>query len=186
MEQERTKLAQALRGGDSVILDQLIDTFQHRLFRYLISVTGNTAAAEDIFQETWLRVVERGHQYRAQWKFEVWLFSIARHLVIDQARRKKSYSLDALRDPAEGPGFEPPAGGPSPLDAAMAAEQSARMARVLGEIPAAYREVMTLRFQEDLTLEEIAIIVDAPLSTVKSRLYRGLEALKRRMEGAQA
>jgi RNA polymerase sigma-70 factor (ECF subfamily) len=185
MEHDRANLAQALRVGDPDVVDGLIEKFQHRLFRYLLSVTGNRAAAEDLFQETWLHVLQRGHQYRAQWKFEVWLFSIARHLVIDLARRKKSQSLDELMDTEEGRGFEPPAAGASPFEQVLSGEQNARMARVLARIPAAYREVLLLRFQEDLGLEEMATIVRAPLSTVKSRLYRGLDSLRKEIEGAQ-
>jgi RNA polymerase sigma-70 factor (ECF subfamily) len=56
------------------------------------------------------------------------------------------------------------------------------MARVLDRIPAAYREVLTLRFQEELALEEVAEIIKAPLSTVKSRLYRGLKTLREQIE----
>src|SRR2546425_9425542 len=96
MEQDRAKLEAALRAGDPDVLDGLIEKHQHRLFRYLLSLTGNRPTAEDLFQETWLRVLERGYQYRAQWKFEVWLFSIARHLVVDLARQKKGSSLDEL------------------------------------------------------------------------------------------
>lgn len=186
MEHDRAKLAQGLRGGDPDVVDGLIAEYQHRLFRYLLSVTANPATAEDIFQETWLHVLERGHQYRAQWKFEVWLFSIARHLVIDLARRKKSDSLDQLMDPVEGSGFQPSAADPSPFDQVLAGERSDRMTRVLARIPAAYREVLILRFHEELDLEEMATIVKAPLSTVKSRLYRGLDALRKHVEGALA
>ena len=185
MEHDRTKLAQDLRGGNPEVVDGLIERYQHRLFRYLLSVTGNRATAEDVFQETWLHVLQRGHQYRAQWKFEVWLFSIARHLVIDLARRKKSQSLNELMDPEEGTAFDPPAAGPSPFEEVAAGEQSAQMARILARIPAAYREVLLLRFQEDLGLEEMSTIVGAPLSTVKSRLYRGLDSLRKQIEGAQ-
>jgi RNA polymerase sigma-70 factor (ECF subfamily) len=183
MEQERAKLAQGLRRGDPRLLDVLIQEYQHRLFRYLLSVTGNRATAEDVFQETWLHVLERGHRYRAQWKFEVWLFSIARHLVIDIARRKKGVSLDELMDPEEGLKFEPSTAEPSPFEQVLAAEESGRMEQVLARIPAAYREVLTLRFQEELALEEMATIIKAPLSTVKSRLYRGLETLRQHIEG---
>jgi RNA polymerase sigma-70 factor, ECF subfamily len=185
MEHERVKLAQALRSGDPDVLDTLIEKYQHRLMRYLISITGNRATAEDVFQETWLHVLERGHQYREQWKFEVWLFSIARHLVIDLSRRKKNDSLDALMNPDEGGGFEPPAATSSPFDDVLAREESARMAQVLSRIPAGYREVLMLRFQEDLALEEMANIIKAPLSTVKSRLYRGLDALRQQIEGSK-
>jgi RNA polymerase sigma-70 factor (ECF subfamily) len=163
-------------------VDGLIVEHQHRLFRYLLMVTGNRAVAEDLFQETWLRVLERGYQYRPEWKFEVWLLSVARHLMIDASRRKKGLSLEGLMDPEAGTGFEPVAVGPSPLETVMVGEAGERLARLLGRIPAAHREVLTLRFQEELSLEEIAAIVRAPLSTVKSRLYRGLEALRTLME----
>jgi len=184
MEQDRAKLAERLRNGDLDVLDDLIEKYQHRLLRYLVSVTGNRSTAEDIFQETWLHVLERGHQYRAQWKFEVWLFSIARHLVIDLSRRKKGTSLDQLMQPDEGQPFEPHASAPSPFEEVLAGEETARMARILARIPAVYREVLALRFQEDLALEEMATIIKVPLSTVKSRLYRGLDALRKHIEGA--
>jgi RNA polymerase sigma-70 factor, ECF subfamily len=74
---------------------------------------------------------------------------------------------------------------PSPFEEMSAGEEGQRVMRFLSRIPAAYREVLALRFQDELALEEIATIVHAPLSTVKSRLYRGLEALRRLMEVEQ-
>jgi RNA polymerase sigma-70 factor (ECF subfamily) len=182
MQHESTRLEQGLHRGDPEILDSLIDTYHQRLLRYLMSLTGNRPAAEDLFQETWLHVLERGRQYRSRWKFEVWLFSIARHLVIDAARRKKAASLEELMDPEAGTGFEPSGREPSPFEELMAGEEGRRMMQVLSRLPAGYREVLILRFHEDLSLEEIAAIIKAPLSTVKSRLYRGLEALRTTME----
>src|SRR5262245_58052470 len=126
MQEESARLAQGLHLGDPEILDELIETYQHRLLRYLVSLTGNRPMAEDFFQETWLRVLERGRQYRSQWKFEIWLFSIARHLVIDEARRKKGTSLQELMDPEAGTGFQPVADGPSPLEEMSAGEEEER------------------------------------------------------------
>jgi RNA polymerase sigma-70 factor (ECF subfamily) len=185
MDEDRSKLAKGLRRRDPRVVDDLIHEFQYRLMRYLLSITANRAVAEDLFQETWLHVLERGHQYKEQWKFEVWLFSIARHLAIDLARRKKNASLDELMTPDEGREFQPPATTPSPLEAVVAGEESARISLVLERIPAGYREVLMLRFQEDLALEEMAAIIKAPLSTVKSRLYRGLDALREQMEESE-
>ena len=88
-------------------------------------------------------------------------------------------------DPETGTGFDPVAGGSSPCEEMAAGEAGERVTRVMARIPAVYREVLTLRFQDELTLEEIAAIVRAPLSTVKSRIYRGLEALRRLMEVEQ-
>jgi RNA polymerase sigma-70 factor, ECF subfamily len=185
MQHDTARLVHGLHGGDPEVLDSLIELYQHRLFRYLLSITGSRPSAQDLFQETWLRVLERGRQYRSQWKFEVWLFSIARHLVIDEARRKKGTSLQELMDPEAGTGFQPVADGPSPFEEMSAGEEGQRMSRFLSRIPAGYREVLALRFQDELALEEIATVVHAPLSTVKSRLYRGLEALRRLMEVEQ-
>jgi len=186
MEQDRQKLAERLRNGDPETLDGLIEVYQHRLFRYLMSLTGNRPLSEDLFQETWIRVLERGHQYRPDWKFEIWLFSIARHLAIDFSRQKKGASLDELMDPEEGTGFEPPADEPTPFDRTLAEEEATRMTRLLDQIPAVYREVLTLRFREDLALDEIAAVIRAPLPTAKSRLYRGLEGLRKLIEGGIA
>jgi len=186
MELDRGKLAEGLRGGDPAVIDGLIEEFQHRLFRYLLSLTGNRAIAEDLFQETWVHVLERGHQFRAQFRFEVWLFCIARHLAIDLARRKKIHSLDQLTDPETGKGFEPHVSEPSPLDEVLAGEQVHSMGAFLARIPGVYREALTLRFHEDLALEEMATVMKVPLSTVKSRLYRGLETLRKQIEAGQA
>jgi RNA polymerase sigma-70 factor (ECF subfamily) len=185
MQQDSAKLVAGLHSGDPDVLDGLIVSYQHRLFRYLLLLTGSRSTAEDLFQETWVRVLQRGYQYRPQWKFDVWLFSIARHLVIDAIRRKKGASLEELIDRDAGWGFEPIAGGPSPFEQILAGEEGERVMRVLARIPAIYREVLTLRFQDDLALEEVATIVKAPVSTVKSRLYRGLEALRKLMEVGQ-
>jgi RNA polymerase sigma-70 factor (ECF subfamily) len=185
MQHDTARLVHGLHSGDPEVLDSLIELYQHRLFRYLLSITGSRPMAQDLFQETWLRVLERGRQYRRQWKFELWLFSIARHLVIDEARRKKGTSLQELMDPEAGTGFQPVADGPSPFEEMSAGEEGQRVSRFLSRIPAAYREVLALRFQDELALDEIATVIQAPLSTVKSRLYRGLEALRRLMEVEQ-
>jgi len=181
MEHDRAALVAGLRSGDPDVLDGLIEQYQHRLFRYLLSITGHRPTAEDLFQDTWLRVLERGHQYRGDWKFESWLFGIARHLAIDLARRRKAGSLDQLMDPEDGHGLQPADSNPSPFEQAASGEEHERMARELMRTAPAYREVLLLRFQEALSLEEIARIIHAPLSTTKSRLYRGLEALRRSM-----
>lgn len=184
--QETKTLARGLRTRDPELLDRLIEQYQYRLFRYLLYLTGHRETAEDLFQETWLRVFERGNQYDGETKFETWLFSIARHLVIDLVRRKKlPIALEELTHPADlkAASAWTNASAGSPLDLATQGEESRRVMAALARLPAAYREVLVLRFQEDLNLEEISQVQGAPLSTVKSRLYRGLEALRDMLEG---
>ncbi len=75
MADDTKSLALGLRRRDPEMLDALIEQYQYRLFRYLLYITGNRERAEDFFQETWIRVLERGHQYDGKSKFEAWLFS---------------------------------------------------------------------------------------------------------------
>ena len=179
MADDTSSLAAGLRRRDPDLLDRLIEQYQHRLYRYLLFLTGDRALAEDLFQETWVRVLERGHQYNAKSKFESWLFAIARHLVIDVSRRKKIASLEDLGDPESSQPFEPPdERSASALQLLVTRENEQAVQLCLLKIPAYYREVLLLRFHEDLGLEEIATVLATPLSTVKSRLYRGLAALK--------
>jgi RNA polymerase sigma-70 factor, ECF subfamily len=184
MEPETKAVARGLRRRDPDLLNALITQYEYRLYRYLLYLTGSADTARDLFQETWLRVLARGHQYDGRARFEPWLFTIARHLVIDAARRRSADSLDSLMDPGEdGGAWEPSApDGASPLAAYSKRETENKLDAVLADLPSVYREVLLLRFQEDLSLQEIAGVIRAPLSTVKSRLYRGLSAARALMK----
>jgi RNA polymerase sigma-70 factor (ECF subfamily) len=180
MQEETREIAHGLRRRDPDLLDELIGRYQYRLPRYLWTLTGNRETAEDLFQETWIRVLEKSHLYNPQWRFETWLFSIARNLAIDLLRRREPESLDALLDPGDEHAARewPDRKSATPFEAVAAGEQAERVKNVLGRLPPDAREVLVLRFQEDLSLDEIADVVGAPVSTVKSRLYRGLEAFR--------
>ncbi|SEC11016.1 RNA polymerase sigma factor [Terriglobus roseus] len=182
-EAENADIARGLKQQDPELLDRLIDTYQHRLMRYLTFLTGKREVAEDLFQETWMRVLMRGGQYNGKARFDTWLFTIARNLVIDLSRKRTMASLDELQDPTkdERP-FEIAIDGPSPFEQFCSREDAAEVSAVLLELHASYREVLVLRFHEEMALEEIAAVTRAPLSTVKSRLYRGLAALKPQLE----
>ena len=180
---ENVLIAQALKKQDPELLDHLIELYQHRLMRYLLFLTGKREVAEDLFQETWMRVLLRGTQYNGKARFDTWLFTIARNLVIDLSRKRTMASLDEMSEGEEDTRpFEIPTTGPSPLEQFQSREDSAEVGEVLLRLEPTYREVLVLRFYEELSLEEIAGMTKAPLSTVKSRLYRGLAALKPEME----
>ena len=182
-QRENAAIARGLRSQNPEILDQLIEVYQHRLMRYLLFLTGRREVAEDLFQETWMRVLMRGAQYNGKARFDTWLFTIARNLVIDLSRKRTMASLDEMCDTTEeGRSFEIAIDGPSPLELFQVREDKAEVAEVLLKLEPNYREVLVLRFHEELSLEEIAGVTRAPLSTVKSRLYRGLAALKPEIE----
>ncbi len=185
-ESENQELARALRRRDTEVLDRLIERYQYRLLRYLTTLTRDRPTAEDLFQETWIRVVERGGQYNGRHRFEAWLFAIARNLAIDRIRQQKvSIGWDEWADEVSGEKSIPTAARTAaPLEDFMQNEQRTHIQQALNELPAGYREVLVLRFLEELALEEISGVIHAPLSTVKSRIYRGLDLLREKMEGA--
>jgi RNA polymerase sigma-70 factor (ECF subfamily) len=142
--------------------------------------------ADDLFQEVWMRVLTRGGQFNGKSRFETWLFTIARNLVIDQRRKRTMSSLDELFEAGSEDdrpmAFEVADHEPSPFDRLSSVEDRQQIAEALLHLDTLYREVLLLRFHEDLSLDEIAKVTRAPLSTVKSRLYRGMAAIKPRLE----
>ena len=184
---DNAAIAHGLKRQNPELLDHLIELYQHRLLRYLLFLTGKREVAEDLFQETWIRVLMRGGQYNGKARFDTWLFTIARNLVIDLSRKRTMASLDEMSD-ANGDDrpFEIAMDAPSPLEQFEAREDCAEVGEVLLKLDSTYREVLVLRFYEELSLEEIAGVTRAPLSTVKSRLYRGLAALKPEVERIRA
>ncbi|HKF47748.1 MAG TPA: sigma-70 family RNA polymerase sigma factor [Terracidiphilus sp.] len=188
--QENLAIAAGLKHQKAGLLDELIVRYQHRLLRYLLFLTSSRELAEDLFQEVWMRVLVRGGQFNGKSRFDTWLFTIARNLVIDFRRKRTLASLDELFEGATDDdrpmSFEIMDGQPTPFDRLASGEDRERIAEALLELDTVYREVLVLRFHEDLSLQEIAAVTRAPLSTVKSRLYRGLAAIKPRLEAAAA
>jgi RNA polymerase sigma-70 factor (ECF subfamily) len=135
-----------------------------------------------------MRVLVRGGQYNGQARFETWLFTIARNLLIDQRRKRTMSSLDELfesgGDDDRPMAFEVTDGEPTPFDRLANIEDRERIAAALLELDTLHREVLVLRFHEELSLEEISKVTRAPLSTVKSRLYRGLAMIKPKLQRA--
>jgi len=186
MADENTEIALGLKRRDPDLLDHLIEKYQHRLLRYLVSLTGHRELAEDFFQETWIRVLERGRQYDSRHEFSTWLFTIARNLVIDHMRRKQPTSLEALSANDDAAPFEiPVTGQPTAFDVTVQREQNEQISAGMEQIVPEYREALVLRFQEGMSLDEIAQVTGAPLGTVKSRIYRGLSALEPWVKGAR-
>ncbi len=164
------------------LLAELVERTQRRLVRYLLYLVGRRDYAEDLAQETWIRVLQRGSQYNGRQRFEPWLFAIARNLAIDYLRKKQkavqTASLPEDRDEI----LLVSSSGPSPFEAAARSEDSIRLAGQLRILSPLYREALLLRFQEDLSLAEIAQVLGAPVTTVTSRIYRGLAALRSAFE----
>jgi RNA polymerase sigma-70 factor, ECF subfamily len=170
--------AARLKRGEPDALVALLERYQHRLYRYLLRIVREPATAEDLFQQTWIRVTENARRFDERRGIEPWLFSIARNLAIDYLRRVKPESLDE----------ELPSGTarvdmladahPGVVETLIRQQRSSRLADAIGELTPMYREVITLRFEEEMKLEEISELLGVPLSTAKTRLRRALDALR--------
>ena len=170
-----------LRRGDPDALATLMARYQNRIYRYLLRLVRQPADAEDLFQQTWLRVAEKIRSFDTSRNFDAWLFTLARNLALDHLRRKRPTSLDG---PSSGDSSGDtmasrlPSPGPGPFEQLLAGERAGRLAVALESLPLSYREVVTLRFEEEMKIEEIALVLATPVATVKSRLYRSLAQLR--------
>lgn len=174
-----------LRRGDLDALSELMTRYQNRLYRYLLRIVRQPAEAEDLFQQTWLRVVEKIRSFEASRNFDAWLFTLARNLAIDHLRRIRPQSLDeplANSWHSETVADRISSNDRTPLDHALAAERRTEISEAVATLPMIYREVLTLRFEEEMKIEEIAQVTAVPVSTAKSRLRRSLEQLRYALE----
>ena len=136
-----------LKKRDPDALASLIARYQHRLYRYLVRLVRDPATADDLFQQTWLRVMEKIRQYDASRSFDAWL---------DEPKENGA------------PAQRLPSVSPSALEQYLKSERIAKVMRGMAALPAIHREVLTLRFEEELKLEEIAQLTGTPLATAAS------------------
>lgn len=177
-------IARGLRQRDVDFLRALVGQYQYRLVRYFIYLLGKRDPVDDLVQETWLRVLERGRSYDGRSRFEPWLFTIARNLAIDHMRKRRLFSINSNHSPEqELEALTPVSNAPSPFEQAARTEDAQRLAHSLQMLEPIYREALVLRFQEDLSLQEMAAVIGASVSTVSSRIYRGLAALRAQLDG---
>ena len=163
-----------LKRGDAAAIAGVVGRYHHRLYRYLFRLVRNPAAAEDLYQQTWLNVVRRIGSYDRRSSFDTWLFAIAHNAAMDLLRRKTAESLEERE-------FALASETPDALDCAMSKQRAEILDEQLAKLPPSYREAITLRFEEGMKLEEIAEVTRTPLSTVKSRMHRGMEFLRQRI-----
>ena len=170
---------ECLRRRDPAALAAVVERYHHRLHRYLYRLVREPAAADDLFQQTWLNVVRQIARYDPRRSFDTWLFAVAHNVAIDFLRQKRSESLEEHE--FEASAAAPAAAPADSLSTLLAAERAAILAAEVQQLPVLYREALALRFEEGMKLEEMAEVTHAPLSTVKSRVQRALESLRTRM-----
>jgi len=176
----------AFRKGDAAALAALVGRYQGQLHGYLRAMTGSAADADDLFQETWLRVVRNPGSFRGG-AFNAWLWRITRNLLIDRLRRRRPMvSLDDTTDEGTAYSELTPGSGPEPGEDAEAAELGRLIATAVERLPAGQRDVFLLRTQAGLSFAEIAKLRRVPVNTALGRMHYAIQRLRQDLGGAYA
>lgn len=181
------QLIRRCREGDLAALEELLARYQNRLMTFIYSVVRDYHLAEDIFQETFLRVYREAGKFRAGASFKTWLYTIAVNLCRDalrRAKRRPEVSLETELVPEETDGSlrlsDLLAGRePGPREQAGGRETEAILAGELSRLSEEHRQVIVLSRLNGLKYREIAEVLGVPSGTVRSRLHYALEQLRR-------
>ena len=184
MEREKTdeELLAEFQQGDAGAFERLLRRHRSPLYTFFVRMLGDRARAEDLAQETFLRIVRGAAAWEHRARFQTWLYTIARNLCVDTLRRerfRRAESLDA-QEGEEGPLVDAvPSGSAGPDRQAESARLRPLLQRALVALPAEQREVFVLREQAGLSFKEIAGLVEANENTVKSRMRYALLGLRK-------
>ncbi|WEK53765.1 MAG: RNA polymerase sigma factor SigW [Candidatus Cohnella colombiensis] len=180
-----TRLARLARKGDQRAFAELVDIYTDKLFHLGYRMTGNRQEAEDVVQETFLRVYKNLDRYDENQKLSTWIYRIATNLCIDRLRKRRAiYSLDAESSDYDGlDGYSMlPSDNRTPESELILSETQRIVQEGIATLPAKYKSVMILRYLQDMSLQEISDVMDIPVTTVKTRVHRGREFIRKRLE----
>jgi RNA polymerase sigma-70 factor (ECF subfamily) len=173
-------LLEGLRRGDGAAFAGAYQRHSSEIFRFLRRLCGRRELAEDLFQETWIRLARHGRTLRADTNLRAWLFTVARNLFRSHARWA---ILDAATTAMPAGWWYLPAPGPRPDDDAVARDTVSRLATAVERLPVSQREVLLLVVDQDLPIDDVARILGLTHEAVRQRLHRAREQLARTLEG---
>ncbi|WP_102029511.1 RNA polymerase sigma factor SigW [Salirhabdus sp. Marseille-P4669] len=179
----RQKIKQ-IKKGDQAAFEEVVSFYQNKVYQICYRMLGNSHEAEDIAQEAFIRAYTNIHSFDDKRKFSTWIYRIATNLSIDRIRKKKpDYFLDAEVQGTEGLNMysQLSADQPLPEEEVETLELQSYIQKQIQSLPEKYRSIITLRYVDDLSLQEISEILDMPIGTVKTRIHRGREALRKKL-----
>jgi RNA polymerase sigma-70 factor (ECF subfamily) len=184
-------LMRAYGRGDARAFEALYARHKGATYRYFLRhVAGHTATADELHQDLWLRVIGARERYEAQAKFSTWLYTLARHRLVDHWRSRHGISLASLEDDAILTQAEDCAAASrdvddDPLHASIDAETRRRLVAALADVPPLQRDAFLLHIEGGLSLDEIASLTATSGETVKSRLRYAYRRLRATLEDLQ-
>ena len=167
-------LVRRLGDGDSAAFDAVYDEYRARLFSFLVRLSRRRDVAEDLLEETWLRLVEHACRLKPDTKLGPWLFTVARNLYFSYCR---SRAVEAERAAGLMGLWSTAVARPSPFEEAAAGELERRVERALPAMPPHYREVLLLSLVEEMTPAEMAIVCGVTPEALRQRLLRARATL---------
>jgi len=179
------RLAKLSQNGDRRAFAELVDLYKDKIYHLGFRMLGNTQEAEDVVQETFLRVYANLQAYDVTQKFSTWIFRIATNLCIDRLRKRRAtYSLDADMPDSEGTDWYSmlPGNEETPEKRLILSETQEQVRKAIEALPEKYKAVIVLRYLHDFSMKEIGEVLDMPISTVKTRVHRGREYLRKKLE----
>ena len=172
MKDQENIIARA-RRGDADAFEQLVVAYRDQVFRLALRMCGNEADADEVAQEAFLSAWKALPNFRGDSRFSTWLYQLTSHAAIDLMRREKRQI--AAEDITE---VSTPDPGPSPQQQAERSETRQAVRDAMGQLSPEYRQIVVLRFLQELSYEEIGAVLKLPPGTVKSRLNRAKSQLK--------
>lgn len=182
-----TRLAKLARNGDRRAFAELVDLYKDKIYHLAYRMLGNKQEAEDIVQETFLRLYSNLHRYDDTQKFSTWIFRIGTNLCIDRLRKRKlTYSLDAEVTDGEGNDYYAMMSSDeyTPEKQVIVSETQRHIRKVIDNMPDKYKSIIVLRYLQDLSLQEISDVLGLPITTIKTRLHRGREYLRKKLDAS--
>ncbi|MCK4418089.1 MAG: sigma-70 family RNA polymerase sigma factor [Candidatus Latescibacteria bacterium] len=178
-----TELFLEFTKGDTAAFNKIVNRYQGRLLNFVYRFTGDRETAQDIVQETFLRVYRKREQYCSTANLSTWIFTIAGNLAKSELRHRKRWHLVSIgkegrQDVAEK--IADQSLGPNQIAEKKAIERNIQEA--IESLPPKYREAVILRDIEAMPYEQIAQIVGCPVGTAKSRVNRGRLQLQKKLE----
>ena len=175
------ELVEACLAGEDSAFDVLLGRWEKRIRGAIYRLVGSDEEARDLCQEAFLKAYKSLRSFKQEARFSSWLYQIALNLCRDRMRRRRGKTMVSLDELEEG-GAAMPVAGPTALDLLQERDTSRLVAQAIEALPGEQREVIILKEYQGLTFLEIAQVLDVPISTVKTRLYRGLDQLRSRLE----
>jgi RNA polymerase sigma-70 factor, ECF subfamily len=175
------ELVEACLAGEDSAFDVLVGRWEKRIRGAIYRLVGSDDEARDLCQEAFFKAYRSLSTFKREARFSSWLYQIALNLCRDRLRRRKGRSFVSF-DELEGGGATMTLPAPSALDVLQEQDVSRIVARAISSLPEEQREVIILKEYQSLTFLEIAQTLNVPISTVKTRLYRGLDQLRVRLE----